>query len=266
LNGDNREQQEEHWRRLTPGLKGIEWKLPNWPNVFPAVIVREQDQRTLAELAHDEREHLGKFVDSWFVADRNYVEWVKQYPELARDLEESGRFISVCFQALPDGGVQAVTRIEPPVTERTVYAAACKFAEYLRNPLRDVLAGRCKRCHRYFFNRKGYEQMVYCSRKCRWDHHNVENERSREQTQRELQATALSAMRKLFKEMTQKSRRGPSSISWKLRVVSEVNKKHGTHFEPKWLTRAINDPDSKYHQQFIRVKNAIEQLLQIVKQ
>src|SRR5271165_5820421 len=125
LNGDNREQQEEHWRRLTPGLKGIEWKLPNWPNVFPAVIVREQDQRTLAELAHDEREHLGKFVDSWFVADRNYVEWVKQYPELARDLEDSGRFISVCFQALPDGGVQAVTRIEPPVTERTVYAAAC---------------------------------------------------------------------------------------------------------------------------------------------
>jgi hypothetical protein len=263
LNGnDNRTQMAEHWKRLTPGLKGIEWRLPTWPNVFPSNMVRgqgEPDKRTLLELMQSEQEHLIRFMDSWFAAGRDYGQWVKENPELVAILNDSSQFIRVHIQPLPGGGLQPVTTVEPPVQERTLYGAAASFIDYLRNPLRGVLAGRCKRCHRYFINRKGYEQMVYCGQKCRWDAHNAEKVQSREGLQQKMETTALTAMRQLFDSLNTGGKL--AGKSWKHRIVAVVNKKHGAHYEPKWLTRTINDADGKNHRQFTRVRDGIERRL-----
>jgi hypothetical protein len=261
LNGDSRERLQEHWKRLAPGLRGIEWRLPNWPNVFPVQVVREPDGGTLQELIQSQREHLRNFMDSWFSVRRDYAKWVNEYPEFARALNESRQYARVRFQVRPDGGIQVLNSIESPASNRNLYAAACTFADFLQNPLRDVLAGRCKRCRRYFFNRKGYEQMVYCTQKCRWDAHNAEKEQSREQAQQKMEAAALTAMRKLLSVLQENTRSDLLRNSWKRRIVEAVNKKNGTELESKWLTRAINNPDGRYHKRFIRMQDAIERLL-----
>jgi hypothetical protein len=262
LNGDSRERLDEHWRRLAPGLKGIKWRLPNWPNVFASYVTHQADPRTLPQLAESERDHLQRFMDSWFAAKQSYAVWIDQFPDLANDLERSFKNVSIRFRERPDGGVGAVTEIEHPVADRTLNAAACRFGDFLRNPLRDVLAGRCKHCRRYFFNRKGYKGMVYCSQQCRWDVHNVDKKHFRGQVQQKLESSALSAMRKLLANIQERDFRGElSNDRWKLRVVGDVNRKHGTDFESKWLTRTINNPDGKYHRQFSRVRDVIEQKL-----
>jgi hypothetical protein len=198
-------------------------------------------------------------MDSWFAARCNYGQWVKQNPELAATLDESSPYIRVRFRPLPDGDLEAVTTVEPPSQERTRYGAAAKFGAYLRNPLRNVLAGRCKKCDRYFFNRKGNEQMVYCSQKCRWDTHNAKKEQSRGRHQHKMETTALRAMRSWFEALDAGGER--MGKPWKHHIVAVVNKKHGVHFESKWLTRTINNPDGNYHKQFIRVQDAIERKL-----
>jgi hypothetical protein len=261
LNGNETSAQRvEHWKRLTPGIKGTEWRLPTWLNVFPKTIVKERDDRSLNELRLSRREHLLRFVESWFIVGRNFRQWVKEYPLLAASLDESSKHIRVRFQPLWDGGLQAVTTIEPPVQVRTECEAAAMFGDYfLRNPLREVLAGRCKRCRRYFFNRRGNEQMVYCSQKCRWDAHNAKKGQSRERDQQKMENSALAEMRKLLTDLNTSGEL--IGKPWKNRVVAVVNKKHGVHFESKWLTRTINAPNGKYHKLFIRVRDAIEQRL-----
>lgn len=263
LQEDTYEQRQEHWKRLAPGLKGIRWRLPDWPNVYGSQAVHEPDHRTLLELMNEEREHLRKFMDSWFAAGQHYAKWQSEYPDLARVLNEAGRYLRLGFQPTPEGGVQTQAVIEPPVAQRTLYGAAWVFANYfLCNPFREVLAGRCKRCQRYFFNRKGYEQMVFCGQKCRWDTHNTEKEISREHARQKQQVTALSAMRKFLRtiEANTLPRKIPDK-SWKNPVVGEVNRKHGTKLEAKWLTRGINNPEGKYHKQFVRLQDAIEKTL-----
>jgi len=262
LNKESTAQWHDHWNRLTPGVKGIDWKLPDWPNVFPVYVVYEPDRRTLPELINDTGKHLQTFMNSWFSAGQDYAKWQDSYPRLAATLNEAERCRQVRFQPAPSGGVQTVTEIETPAAQRTLYGAACTFADFLRNPFRDVLAGRCKRCERYFFNRKGYEQMVYCSQKCRWDAHNVEKELSRDQAQQRQQTTALSVMRKFLRTLERRSATNEPPKSWKDVIVKEVNTIHGTEFETKWLTRAINNPKGKYHKQLTRVQAAIEEALQ----
>ena len=263
LNGtDSRTQMAEHWKRLTPVLRGIEWRLPTWPTVFPSNIVTgqgEQDKRTLVELMQCEHAHLVAFIDSWFAAGCDHAQWVKRYPDLAANLDKCCQYIRVRIQSLADGGLQPVTTVESPVEERTLCQATARFIDYLRNPLRDVLAGRCKRCGRYFFNRKGYEQMVYCSQNCRWDAHNAEKGQSRELGQHRMETTALTAMRKWFNTLNAEGK--PNGKSWKQEVIAVVNKKHGGHCKPKWLTRTINNSNGKYHRQFIRLRDAIERRL-----
>lgn len=261
LNGgrDSRTRFAEHWKRLTPGLKGIEWKPPTWPNVFPSFMATgqgEPDSRTLAELTESIREHLVRFMDTWFAAGRDYAKWIEQNPELAGILDKSSEHVRVLIQPQPDGSPYPVTTVVSPVEERTLHAAAAQFTDYLRNPLREVLAGPCKRCARYFFNQKGYEQMVYCSRNCRWGAHKTQ---SRELTQQGMETTALTAMRKLFNAPAAPGK--PNSEPWKYEVISVVNKKHGAHCKPKWLTRTINNSRGKHHRQFIRLRDAIERRL-----
>jgi hypothetical protein len=60
-------------------------------------------------------------------------------------------------------------------------------------------------------------------------------------------------------EANARARKMPEE-SWKNLVVGEVNRKHGTQFEAKWLTRAINNPKGKYHKQLVRLHGAIERL------
>ena len=261
LNGDTSGRLREHWKRLAPTLRGVEWKLPTWPNLFPVTRVYEKDTRTLPELIEETQTHLRTFVETWFTAGRNYTAWRNQFPELEFTLQEAHRSLHTEFGPAPDGTVQLSPVLEPSLSSRTQFVAACLFGDFLRNPFRDVLAGRCKRCHRYFFNRKGYEQMVYCSQRCRWAVHNKQKIRSREQAHRQHERTALAAMRR-FERGLHGSRKtvGPEN-TWKDLVVKEVNKKHGTNFEVKWLTRTINNARGEHHEEFVREERLIEGML-----
>jgi hypothetical protein len=175
------------------------------------------------------REVLRLYVDRWLQAGKNAHKLRDTIGEMtAPALTHVRRSLLV----QEDGFVS----IEPVgdttgIDERVLFAS-WYFLDLLLNPFRDLLAGPCERCCRYFLNASGHMNKKWCSQRCK------EGAKKRARRTRELASKLSRAVVEIRMFASTSARRlPPFRGDWKREVARRIG------VTPKWLTRYINQKE-----------------------
>lgn len=177
------------------------------------------------------RTTLEKYVGTWLRAERHFGRWSNANLPLARDLM---RVISRTRHGLvftEDSERPRVGRVEPP-GKRISYThkALWDFLDLAQSPMKDAVQ-KCLRCERYYHNRWGHANKVYCSRQCA-TRDSAEGS-TRRRRKRERQQKINKANRGLSRFAVLKN----PPTDWK----AWLGKQSGLTL--KWITRATNRGD-----------------------
>jgi hypothetical protein len=117
------------------------------------------------------------------------------------------------------------------IDERVLFAS-WYFLDLLLNPFRELLAGPCERCGRYFLNASGHMNKRWCSQRCK------EGAKKRAMRTRELAIKLSRAVVEIrILASTSARRLPPFRGDWKREVARRIG------VTPKWLTRYINQKE-----------------------
>jgi len=174
-------------------------------------------------------ETLRRLVDTWLTASRNYPEWQKRHPDLARIVAPAARRLQV-LHVPPTFRPIWRTVSQPPkdLPDRAPFEAASLFLNLVTS-WRSGDVGKCSHCDRYFLSESGHTEKSYCSRKCaKADSARRSMERKRKSERDEK----LEAANALIRECQAHKRRE----DWKTWVTGNS----GGGLTRHWLTRAVN--------------------------
>lgn len=201
------------------------------------------DYETLLECS----EELGELMDSWVEAGCRLDRW-----SLKQQFEDDLNRRKLSLHA-NDGGSVGFD-FTPPVRERGDLglgggfqidarpgrtAAVALFFQFITGPFQKDIR-RCKRCRKFYWNRSGRKDKVYCGSRCASaDTATVRTrERRNQEHQDKLRAVqrAIGKLKRLSPD--RRSRLQPIWTSW-------VAKEAGPEVTPNFITRGINRGELK---------------------
>jgi hypothetical protein len=201
------------------------------------------DYRTLFECS----EELGELMDSWLTAGVQLARWEpKQQFEhdlnrrklrLLTDREGTVRYdFTRPAREEADLGLGGGYRVDvrPGRTEAVVL-----FFQFITGPFQKDI-GRCQRCRKFFWNRSGHEEKVYCDSRCASAVTATVRTRERRAQER---LDKLRAVQAAIEKLNQLSpdRRYRLQKTW----TSWVAKEAGLEVTANFITRAINEGELK---------------------
>jgi hypothetical protein len=205
------------------------------------------DYDTLFECSQE----LGEFMDSWLAAECRVDRW-----PLRTQLEEDLNRRAISLSPANEGRV--TFKFSRPIREELDLGlgggfkydanpgrteAVSLFFQFITGPFwKDV--GRCKRCRKYFWNRWGHADKVYCSGPCASA--DTATRATQERRLREHKSKLAAARRAIARfEQLPADRRSLLKAKWKSSVAKEATRESGQDVTSNFITRAINQGELK---------------------